>query len=512
MVKKLSRDSIQRMVRGGGSTGYSTGGAGGGGVGISMGDVWSAMAGGTDEQINGSHLTDALTGYATQNWVGQNYLSIAFFSQLFKVYKPGESAGDPDVEVTPNTIDQDITNIKAMFGFWTEFYISALGTGGQSTVGLRLASLADVNVAGVQNGQVLAYDSTSGKWIASTPQSGTNMATVWANLADNGNQQINYSHLSGAVSLSNGTITIGSSSITPITSLAGYAQETWVNNNFLKLSGGTMTGAITMKANQYSPYYGLNMNNSDIINVNAIRTSDLADSWDEGLLFARSNGNWDSFWASNGNFYFSSNSGTTLATLDNDGLYLNGSNGWIRTYGSCGWYSQSHGGGWYMEDDYWIRSYGNKYVYINSNLASEHIYAGGGSYNANYPLYINGVGYASSGFYTAGYVTALSDVRHKNVIGDTGLTVEQIAEAPAIRFTWKDRDDQSVFAGSIAQYWQKVLPEVVKSQADGTLSLDYQVTALMASIVTARKVNDHEQRIRQLETEIAKLRSLSNTM
>jgi hypothetical protein len=156
-----------------------------------------------------------------------------------------------------------------------------------------------------------------------------------------------------------------------------------------------------------------------------------------------------------------------------------------------------------MEDDTWIRSYNGKYVYISSNLASEHIYAGGGSYNANYPLYINGVGYASSGFYTAGYVTALSDARHKNVIGDTGLTVKDIAEAPAIRFTWKDRDDQSVFAGSIAQYWQKVLPEVVQSQADGTLSLDYQVTALMAAIVTARKVENHETRLRRLEKMFA---------
>ena len=156
-----------------------------------------------------------------------------------------------------------------------------------------------------------------------------------------------------------------------------------------------------------------------------------------------------------------------------------------------------------MEDDTWIRSYNGKYVYISSNLASEHIYAGGGSYNANYPLYINGVGYASSGFYTAGYVTALSDARHKDIIGNTGLTVEQIAGAPAIRFTWKNRDDKTVFAGSIAQYWQKVLPEVVQSQADGTLSLDYQVAALISSITVARKVMNHESRLQRLERMFA---------
>jgi hypothetical protein len=105
--------------------------------------------------------------------------------------------------------------------------------------------------------------------------------------------------------------------------------------------------------------------------------------------------------------------------------------------------------------------------------------------------------------YSKTYVTALSDARHKDIIGDTGLTVEQIAEAPAIRFQWNDRDDQSVFAGSIAQYWQKVLPEVVQSQADGTLSLDYQVAALISSITVARKVMNHESRLQRLERMFA---------
>jgi hypothetical protein len=115
-------------------------------------------------------------------WTDENYVGKEFFSSLFKAY---DSNGN---EVLPNDTETEIDNIKAMFGFWTDFYISALGTGGQSTVGLRLAQLADVNVAGVTNGQVLTYNSTTGKWIASTPQSGTDMATVWANLAASGNR------------------------------------------------------------------------------------------------------------------------------------------------------------------------------------------------------------------------------------------------------------------------------------------------------------------------------------
>ena len=476
MVKILSRDAINRMV----GRKSSVAGVGGGG-----GDV-------------------DLSGYATKIWTQETFVSIDFFRSLFRAYD------SQNHEILPNDTDSTIDSIKAMFGFWTDFYISALGTGGQSSLGIRLAQLADVNVAGVTDGQVLTYDTTTQKWIASTPQAGTDMATVWANLAAADNtKQIDYSHLSEAISLSNGTITIGSSSITPITShqsLANYftykgqAAESYFGNTYATLENGTYFRQFSGSSAALIHFQG----------------SGSASGLDLYFLYPQDGSNplyyrktIDSNRFAGGfvrildEYYISTTVNNGLATLNNDGLYLNGSNGWIRTYGSCGWYSQSHGGGWYMEDDTWIRSYGSKYVYINTNLASQHIYAGGGSYNANYPLYINGVGYASSGFYTAGYVTALSDARHKDVIGDTGLTVEQIAEAPAIRFQWNDRDDQSVFAGSIAQYWQKVLPEVVQSQADGTLSLDYQVAALISSITVARKVMNHESRLQRLERMFA---------
>ena len=470
-MKNISREAIQRMV--GGVNSVIGGGAGGGGD---------------------------LAGYATEMWVEDKYVNKEFFSSLFKAY---DANGN---EVKPNDTATAIDNIKAMFGFWTDFYISALGTGGHQSVDLRLAQLADVNVAGVTNGQVLTYNSTTGKWIASTPQAGTDMATVWSNLAAADNtKQIDYSHLSGAISLSNGTITIGSSSITPITShqsLANYftykgqAAESYFGNTYATLENGTYFRQFSGSSAALIHFQG----------------SGSASGLDLYFLYPQDGSNplyyrktIDSNRFAGGfvrildEYYISTTVNNGLATLNNDGLYLNGSNGWIRTYGSCGWYSQSHGGGWYMEDDTWIRSYGSKYVYINTNLASQHIYAGGGSYNANYPLYINGVGYASSGFYTAGYVTALSDVRHKNVQGDIALTVEQIAKAPAVKFTWKDEKKPGLFVGSLAQYWQKTLPEVVQQQVDGTLSLDYQVTALMASIVIARKVEDHEDRIRKLE-------------
>ena len=54
------------------------------------------------------------------------FVTIDYFRQLFRAFKPNETAGQTDVEVQPNTIDATISNIKAMVGFWTEQYVSAL--------------------------------------------------------------------------------------------------------------------------------------------------------------------------------------------------------------------------------------------------------------------------------------------------------------------------------------------------------------------------------------------------
>ena len=58
---------------------------------------------------------------ATQDWVNDNYVSISFFERLFNAY-------NGNTKVSPNSTAA-IDNIKAMFGFWTEQYISALGKG-----------------------------------------------------------------------------------------------------------------------------------------------------------------------------------------------------------------------------------------------------------------------------------------------------------------------------------------------------------------------------------------------
>ena len=392
-MESLSRDKVLRWVRGQQSQGGSSGDGG----------------------------SVDLAGYATQIWTEQNYVGKEFFSSLFKAY---DANGN---EVLPNDTETVIDNIKAMFGFWTDFYISALGTGGQSTVGLRLAQLADVNVAGVTNGQVLTYDTASGKWVPSTPQSGTDMATVWSNLAASGNQQINYSHLSGAVSLSNGTITIGSSSITPITShqsLAGYAKEQWVGQNYLPLAGGTITGSLTV-------------NNTLTTGGNTTVGGDLA---------------------------------------------VNGGDLTVNEPNSSG------------SPAIWFQAGGTTYGNLRVKASNGEFYFYNGTTGDGQSSACVNAGW----FYAYGQVTALSDERKKNVVGEIGLTVEQIAKARAVEFYWKDKRDTDLHVGSIAQDWQKILPQAV-FEKDGELSMDYSVIALMCGITIARKVANIEERLIRIE-------------
>ena len=126
-----------------------------------------------------------------------------------------------------------------------------------------------------------------------------------------------------------------------------------------------------------------------------------------------------------------------------------------------------------------------------------------GTASPSYKLHVAGSIYATGG------VTALSDARRKSILSSINLDVEKIASMRDVRFVWSDGDpDKDVHVGTIAQDWQSILPEVVSECKDAwrTLSIDYSAAALVSVIATARKVVDHEARIRKLEQENEELR------
>ena len=125
------------------------------------------------------------------------------------------------------------------------------------------------------------------------------------------------------------------------------------------------------------------------------------------------------------------------------------------------------------------------------------------------PLHVN------KGIYTEGYVSARgqntsSDARLKDVTGNVELDIRAIARAPAVFFRWKDTGGEDV--GSIAQYWQALMPQLTPRKPSGMLDLQYDKAALLGVVTVSRRVLDHEERIAALEAENASLKATIENM
>ncbi len=155
----------------------------------------------------------------------------------------------------------------------------------------------------------------------------------------------------------------------------------------------------------------------------------------------------------------------------------------------------------------------------------------GSSANSNYKLYINGKtkiaetldinGFSISknqGSYYIGANTDTwvagdwygsfipdSDQRDKDFVQNTELSLEDVARAPIIEFTWKDKRDNRIHLGTYAQYWEYRLTGAIVTKSNGHLAMDYGATALAAAVMTARTVLTHEEEIAALKTRIGEL-------
>lgn len=123
--------------------------------------------------------------------------------------------------------------------------------------------------------------------------------------------------------------------------------------------------------------------------------------------------------------------------------------------------------------------------------------------------------HVDKGIYTEGYVSARgqntsSDARLKDVTGNVELDIRAIARAPAVFFRWKDTGGEDV--GSIAQYWQALMPQLTPRTSSGMLDLQYDKAALLGVVTVSRRVLDHEERIAALEAENASLKATIENM
>ena len=102
----------------------------------------------------------------------------------------------------------------------------------------------------------------------------------------------------------------------------------------------------------------------------------------------------------------------------------------------------------------------------------------------------SGVTVRSENFFADSAVSVVSDKRKKIVSKEMVLDLDKIADAPSVLFKWRDSQGDTEHVGTIAQYWQDVLPQVVCENHDGELSMQYGTAALVAVISVARELRE----------------------
>lgn len=134
---------------------------------------------------------------------------------------------------------------------------------------------------------------------------------------------------------------------------------------------------------------------------------------------------------------------------------------------------------------------------VNMGLDSDNVFRiGGWSASAN-RLQMD----MSGNLTMAGNVTANSDERLKT--DWAGLAPDFIERVAAAKFGTYTRIDSGVRqAGSSAQDWQKLLPEVVSADNEGTLSLAYGNAALVVAMELAKLVVDLKAEVESLKAKL----------
>lgn len=454
---------------------------------------------------------------ATQPWVSQNFITIEFFDRLFRAY-------NGNTLVNANNTTSTIDNIKAMFGFWTEQYISALGQNAGGGGGIVLTEpLQSINSAGLgtpQSANVgLVWNGTA--WTYGTTGGGS---SSWSSITGKPTTISGYGITDAYIS--SGTIVLGSSSITPITShqslagyatqtwvqqqgyltsssLSGYATTSWVGNNYLQLTGGTITGDLRLQ--RPSENYGRAIKFGD---SGANDYAYIHENSDDHLLIYGYKGVTVQSGGAGG--YSGAAKLESLANMNDFGIELACSvdsmlriatpgtyYGLVEISGSRGTTIYTSNENCVIEMKDWSNTTGNNPgMSIRSKRGNITINPATG--NCEVYNFVN-----------------RSDIRNKNVLENKNYRFEDFATAPLFSFVWKNSSDGRIHIGTSAQYWQNIIPETVSNIAEqdmegktvigSHLSLDY-ITLCYAGVVTvAKKTLTHEEKIRLLETRVEAL-------
>ena len=323
---------------------------------------------------------------------------------------------------------------------------------------------------------------------------------------------------SGDTYISSGTIYIGSNSITPLSSsvLSGYLplngggtltatgsdiKMLFTNEGMSwKVSGTTYGSILFSMTAQTGPQ--INLSSAKVGGYDVRTTNDCYISGN--TIYVGSNSLTVSSGGSGTVTSVATGTGLTGGTITTSGTISISST--YRTYISNG--NTAYGWGNHADAGY-LQSASAMYFFSSGNYLSARFATQSFAVDAasNFIEFWQG----GAGFFNfhVGSVTQVSDIRNKDVTQyGAEPPIESIAHAPSIIFTWKEgfSVDKRPHVGSIAQYWQTILPEAVTKDSQGYLSMQYDVIALLSAISVAKRVTEHERRIETLERENALLR------
>lgn len=394
--------------------------------------MWTALAGSTTEQINKSHLTTALTGYATESWVsGKNYAvkatTLAGYG-ITDAYTKTESNGKYPTKTgsgASGTWGIGITGNASTASKWATARTITLGSYLSGSVSLD--GSANVTL----NANVLGLTSQGNKTAATgntSPASGVRLYQVY-----NNGYPTPYGNLLSVKGGGAGELLLSWNNANRIyyRSLRDNG-DNWLGWNelaFITDNVASATKLNTARTLWGRPFDGTADVGGDMTGVGWINGGLRVDYGDDlvglrwrGVHTVEFGGNTGYAHTS---YYFRpsySSSGFTEVSLTiqnasasntptfttthsfnaygvgyhkyslgvgrtapNEG-YAGGiyastilANDWFRSEGNTGWLNQTYSGGWYMSDSYFIRCYGEKSVYIGSGSYRN----GGGGYVAN---------------------------------------------------------------------------------------------------------------------------------
>lgn len=481
--------------------------------------MWTALAGSTTEQINKSHLTTALNGYATESWVtSKNYLtsvSIATISDLHANWDALLKAA-PSAYVTRWPTISEVTDRKNLI----------IKLNGGSTEGTNL----------------FTYNVTGEKTINITP-------------AGIGAAASSHNHSWSNITSGKPTTLAGYGITDAPTKTGSGASGTWAIN-ITGTAGAAHSADSAVKLQNVRRLWGNNFDGTTDVTGKIIASNGIQLPYRGSIVTQFGNLLRTDYSEGDYNDFFEL---TARGSGSSENKLLGGNSG-LLTWSGNRFVFNSYGNGWYVEDNTWIRTYGGLFVpqeiQVNGNInCGSSIKCNGTmtagsldlSYGTNYKfvrmswngtsgdvasffvpgstsqwftmeLRSNGVLYTNGNILAEGGGTYYgSDIRYKSIMQEVNLSLLDIAKAPSFVYRWNrpNMNQNRLNLGGSAQYTQSVLPWAVEDN-DNFLSMDYATVAYTFAVHTARhlltyesrtdkKIKKLENRVKYLEKQLKKL-------